>query len=72
MIQLFNDGWQFSKGEPGNFTPVKLPHDWLISDVNKLYESGTAWYKNELDAGFLAGQQLGSILVSIYRVAFTA
>ncbi len=59
MIQLFNDGWQFAKGEPGNFTPIKLPHDWLISDVNKLYESGTGWYRNELDSGFLTnGQRL--------------
>ncbi|OPX45608.1 beta-galactosidase BoGH2A precursor [Ruminiclostridium hungatei] len=59
MLKLFNDGWQFAKGEPCNFTQVKLPHDWLISDVNKLYESGTGWYKNELDSGFLTeGQRL--------------
>ena len=56
---LFNDGWQFVKGEPVNFLPVELPHDWLISDTNNLYESGIGWYKRELDASFLKdGQRL--------------
>jgi beta-galactosidase len=56
---LFNDGWQFARGEPDNFVPVELPHDWLISDTNNLYKSGTGWYKRELDAGFMKeGQRL--------------
>ncbi|MCL1964611.1 MAG: DUF4982 domain-containing protein [Firmicutes bacterium] len=54
-----NDGWQFARGEPENFAPVALPHDWLIADTNRLYESGAGWYRRELDAGFLAeGQRL--------------
>jgi beta-galactosidase len=58
-LKLFIDGWQFAKGEPQNFIPVELPHDWLISDVNNLYESGIGWYKRELDASFLTdGQRL--------------
>ena len=58
-MKLFNDGWQFAKGEPVNFQPVELPHDWLISDVNNLYESGIGWYKRELDTSFLKeGQHL--------------
>ena len=58
-IKLFNDGWQFSKGEPVNFLPVELPHDWLISDVNNLHESGIGWYRRELDTSFLKeGQRL--------------
>ena len=52
-MELFNDGWQFAKGEPVGFAPVELPHDWLISDTDNLYESGTGWYKRELDADFL-------------------
>lgn len=58
-MELFDDGWQFAKGEPVDFVPVELPHDWLISDTNNLYGSGTGWYKRELDAGFLKeGQRL--------------
>lgn len=58
-MKLFNDGWQFAKGEPKNFMPVNLPHDWLISDVTNLYESGLGWYKREMDASFLQdGQRL--------------
>ncbi len=55
----FNDGWLFAKGEPVNFEPVELPHDWLIPDTNNLYGSGIGWYKRELDASFLKeGQRL--------------
>ena len=58
-MRLFNDGWQFAKGEPVNFMPVELPHDWLISDTQNLYESGIGWYKRDLDASFLKeGQQI--------------
>ena len=58
-MKLFNDGWQFTKGEPVNFLPVELPHDWLISDVNNLHESGIGWYRRELDTSFLKeGQRL--------------
>ncbi len=52
-MKLFNDGWMFAKGEPTDFLPVEIPHDWLISDVNNLYESGIGWYRRELDASFL-------------------
>ena len=55
----FMDGWSFAKGEPENFAPVSLPHDWLIADPQNLYESGIGWYRRELDADFLAeGQSL--------------
>lgn len=58
-MKLFNDRWQFAHGEPVNFVPVELPHDWLISDTKNLYKSGVGWYKRELDASFLKeGQQL--------------
>ena len=59
MEMRLNDGWRFAKGEPVNFTPVELPHDWLISDTTNLYASGVGWYQRDLDAGFLKeGQRL--------------
>ncbi len=59
MEKVINDGWLFAKEKPENFMPVTLPHDWLIYDVNKLYQSGIGWYRRELDTGFLhEGQRL--------------
>ncbi|MCL6458266.1 MAG: DUF4982 domain-containing protein [Gorillibacterium sp.] len=55
----FNNDWFFSK-QPlhtvletvaaGDFawTPVTLPHDWLIYDTHHLYESGEGWYRKTL------------------------
>ena len=56
MIPLM-DGWQFAKGKPQDFAPITLPHDWLIADSHNLYESGTGWYRRELDAGYFAEGQ---------------
>ncbi|MCX4295503.1 MAG: hypothetical protein OSJ73_00575 [Lachnospiraceae bacterium] len=47
---LFNDGWEFIKqkletsleevcAKKDCFVSVGLPHDWLIEQVNDLYES---------------------------------
>lgn len=55
MRRLWNDGWSFLRLEVGtelsdalgreqDFVPVDIPHDWLIYDVNRLYENGTGWY----------------------------
>ena len=58
-MTLFNDGWQFALNKQEGWTPVKIPHDWLIADTQNLYKSGTGWYKRELDASFLEdGQRL--------------
>jgi len=58
-MKQFNDGWQFALGEPKEFQPVSIPHDWLIPDTNNLYKTGTSWYKRELDTNFLnQGQKL--------------
>jgi beta-galactosidase len=58
-MKLFNDGWMFAKDQPKNFIPVEIPHDWLIYDVNNLYESGLGWYRREFDTSFLQdGQRL--------------
>ena len=53
---LFNDGWEFSrqplhttlsemKEREQAFSPVGLPHDWLIYDTDHLYEDSTGWYR---------------------------
>ena len=49
---LFCSGWEFFKAPFGSeysdgfdFTPVDLPHDWLIYNTNNLYETSTGWYR---------------------------
>ncbi|MBS4209341.1 glycoside hydrolase family 2 TIM barrel-domain containing protein [Bacillus sp. FJAT-50079] len=49
---LFNDGWEFAKSDLEvtdcshlPFQPVDLPHDWLIYDTLRLYETGIGWYR---------------------------
>ena len=51
MKQIFNDNWQFKKD--GDWAPVELPHDWLIYDVNNLYETSVGCYKKNFDSSFL-------------------
>ena len=60
MRKLWNDGWQFVKLPLGSAyqemeraekTPVTLPHDWLIAQPEKLYESADGWYVKTLNAG---------------------
>ena len=48
-----NDGWMFSLGEPDNFTPVSLPHDWQIKDPKAWYQSGVGWYERKLETPYL-------------------
>ena len=58
MNLLLNDGWKFAKLPEGStvsdakkasFSPVDLPHDWLIWQTDNLYESADAWYFRELN-----------------------
>ncbi|MDR1669741.1 MAG: DUF4982 domain-containing protein [Oscillospiraceae bacterium] len=51
MQKLINDGWEFSL-DGGAFRPVRLPHDWLIGDVNNLYKDGVGRYRRTLGADF--------------------
>ena len=53
-MNLFNDGWLFAKNSPENFTPVEIPHDWLISDTLNLYENSVGFYKKtfQFDSAF--------------------
>ena len=52
---LWNDNWSFTETECGlydgitsfplNFSPVDIPHDFLIYDAENLYRSCDGWYK---------------------------
>lgn len=66
---LFNDGWQFCLCDIGtelsalpgrHWYDVELPHDWLINDASKLYETGEGWYRRSLpcSAEQLSGRML--------------
>ncbi|MCR5824692.1 MAG: DUF4982 domain-containing protein [Lachnospiraceae bacterium] len=55
MKTLFNDDWKFYKSplfaskeeilaDESRFTPVELPHDWLVHDTKNLYEDSAGWY----------------------------
>lgn len=66
---LFNDGWQFCLCDIGtelsalpgrHWYNVELPHDWLINDTSKLYETGEGWYRRSLtcSAEQLSGRML--------------
>lgn len=59
MTTLINDGWSFAKLPTGStyedamdaaFAPVDLPHDWLIWQADKLYETSDGWYRRALHA----------------------
>lgn len=47
-MELLNHGWQFAYNHATDFTPIQIPHDWLIYDVNNLYQSGIGWYRRVL------------------------
>ncbi len=55
---LFCDGWSFREAPlntdyndalTGVFTPVEIPHDYMIYDVNALYRNGEGWYRRTLN-----------------------
>ena len=50
---LLNHGWEFClcgpEGKPGRFSPVDIPHDWLIYDAENLYKDGDGHYRREID-----------------------
>ena len=58
-IRKFNNDWLFAKqplhteytaamSDSAAWTPVTLPHDWLIYDARNLYENGEGWYRRTL------------------------
>lgn len=51
---LFCEDWEFYKAPLGSeyedswtFRAIDVPHDWLIEDVNRLYETSTGWYRKK-------------------------
>ncbi|MBE5814510.1 MAG: DUF4982 domain-containing protein [Clostridiales bacterium] len=57
MERLFNDNWRFVKlpfgstledAKAAEWTPVDIPHDWLIAQADNLYETGDGWYRRSL------------------------
>ncbi len=58
MQRLFNDGWSFVKLPNGStyeqaqqaaWQEVSLPHDFLISNHQDLYENADGWYRRTLN-----------------------
>jgi len=63
---LFNNGWRFLKTgletsledalkDQECFMAVDIPHDWLIYQVEDLYEDSCGWYVKNLESSFGAG-----------------
>jgi beta-galactosidase len=47
MKKLFNDNWEFRLDGASEWQSVEIPHDWLIYDTAKLYESGVGRYRKQ-------------------------
>ena len=60
MRWLWNNGWSFRKTDTecsyeeavngSGWKRVDIPHDWLIWQVNDLYETSTGWYRKNFFA----------------------
>ncbi len=72
MKTLFNDGWSFCRScspEPNGdsvYRPVQLPHDWLISDSNKLYETSYGRYLKKFEIGDVADKSIRLYFEGVY------
>ncbi len=70
MKELFNMGWHFCKtapeAEPTEFSPVQLPHDWLIYNTGDLYESSYGHYRKTYDFGKVAGRCIRLYFEGVY------
>ena len=57
-VRLFNDGWEFAL-DANDFSPVEIPHDWLIYDTKNLYKNGIGRYRRKINGGLIKeGQRL--------------
>lgn len=70
MRELFNDNWYFCKTAPeetaGDFSPVQLPHDWLIYNTNNLYESSYGHYRKLYDFGSISSRSIRLYFEGVY------
>jgi len=76
MKKLFCDNWQFAKSDIDtaidsvgkfHFKPVDIPHDWLIYDVNKLYETSFGWYKKLFSIDFNPAKNYRIYFEGVYQ-----
>ena len=76
MELLWNDGWQFACcpldtpcPDAAAFTPVALPHDWLIANPNPdaLYASGFGYYRKCYDFGDLTDRCIRLRFGAVYQ-----
>ena len=60
MRQLINDDWEFKlldvdtpdgyeNVSDGAYSPVNIPHDWLIYDTSDLYRDGLGVYRKNIE-----------------------
>lgn len=74
MRTLFNDNWNFSKTPAGSsdddweyeFSPVHIPHDWLIYNTDDLYESSYGRYVKNYDFGIVADKSFRLYFEGVY------
>ena len=75
MKQLFNDGWLFAKTKAdktlendwgGDYSPVQLPHDWLIYHPDNLYETSFGRYVKKYDFGDIKNKSVRLYFEGVY------
>ena len=76
-LQLWTNGWLFLKTpldttweemqkQKKKFSPVELPHDWLIYDAKNLYEDSFGWYRKSFENPLTEGERLQIRFDGIY------
>lgn len=71
-----NRGWEFwldtacgtELPEKAAFSPVPIPHDWMIWREN-LYEDGTGWYRKRLHIARRPGERIALFFEGVYMDA---
>ena len=77
MNFLFNDNWFFSKHPLGTtmidicsdatvWSPVDIPHDWLIYDTNNLYEDSIGCYRKTFTIDSVSGKRISLLFEGVY------
>lgn len=73
LTKLFCDDWEFCLNEieteyesATGWKRVDIPHDWLIYDVNHLYETGTGWYRKYFDINPKEGKKYALSFDGVY------